>query len=357
MSCTSLGPLTIPTDRFNYNEAVARSSKEQLLRNVIRLRYGDTPHFLEVASVLGQYTVEAGASLQRSRNDLDVFSSPALRAAFGVDGDPGGNRSYGGSLSYVDRPTITYHPLQGGEYARRILAPISPAALILLSQAGWGIDHVLRCCVQQINGIGNSPLRQVTVSSDSAPDNFYRLVVLMRKLQDAGVLEARVERAADEQTIFLRIPSEADGPFQDDRRQLMEMLRLDPQQKRFRLVASPVQLERDEIAMQTRSLHATMVALSQEFTPPADHVNEGRTLPRFTGTDLPDHIPALLTIKHGPLPTTDSFVGVSYRGRWFYIPDGDLVSKKTFALLTSLYSLQSGDSEAVLPLITVPVGS
>jgi len=39
--CRSLGPRTVPGDRFNYNEAGAQSTSEQLLLNIIRLRYGE----------------------------------------------------------------------------------------------------------------------------------------------------------------------------------------------------------------------------------------------------------------------------------------------------------------------------
>jgi hypothetical protein len=38
----------VPPDRFDYNEALARSSKEQLLINLVRLRYDDVPVFLAV---------------------------------------------------------------------------------------------------------------------------------------------------------------------------------------------------------------------------------------------------------------------------------------------------------------------
>ena len=33
--CTTLGPARLPSDRFNYNKSLARSSNEQLLLNKI----------------------------------------------------------------------------------------------------------------------------------------------------------------------------------------------------------------------------------------------------------------------------------------------------------------------------------
>ena len=59
--CSTLGPRTIRGDRFNYNQAAAESSNEQLLLNLVRLRYGEPIHWLEIGSMLSQYTFEAGA--------------------------------------------------------------------------------------------------------------------------------------------------------------------------------------------------------------------------------------------------------------------------------------------------------
>ncbi len=39
VGCGSLGPGRVPGDNFNYNEAIAQSSREQMLLNLLRLRY------------------------------------------------------------------------------------------------------------------------------------------------------------------------------------------------------------------------------------------------------------------------------------------------------------------------------
>jgi hypothetical protein len=45
---------------------------------------------------------------------------------------------------------------------------------------------------------------------------------------------------------------------------------------------------------------------------------------------------------------------VFYRNRWFYIDDRDADSKTTFALVSMLQMLQSGETSAITPLITLP---
>jgi uncharacterized protein YceK len=56
--CASLGPRRVPSDRFNYNEAVAQSTQEKMLLNIVRHRYLKMPVFLTVSSVLTQYVYE-----------------------------------------------------------------------------------------------------------------------------------------------------------------------------------------------------------------------------------------------------------------------------------------------------------
>ena len=88
VGCKTIGPISMPSDRFNYNQAIAASSDEQLLLNLIRIRYGETPRLLEVASVLNQYTIEAGGGFEYFDTNIDVWSSAYRRALYNVDSDP-----------------------------------------------------------------------------------------------------------------------------------------------------------------------------------------------------------------------------------------------------------------------------
>jgi hypothetical protein len=51
----------------------------------------------------------------------------------------------------------------------------------------------------------------------------------------------------------------------------------------------------------------------------------------------------------------DAFAQVFYNGYWFYIPKSDWRSKRTFALLTYLFSLQATEAGEG-PLVTIPAG-
>ena len=62
-TCKSMGPRTIPVDSFNYNDRIAQHQQEQMLLNMVRLRYGEAPLFMNVNSVINQYSREGNAGV------------------------------------------------------------------------------------------------------------------------------------------------------------------------------------------------------------------------------------------------------------------------------------------------------
>jgi hypothetical protein len=57
-----VGPKTLAHDRFDYSAAITQSWKEQMLLNMVKLRYMDPPMFLDVQQVVQQYTREGSGS-------------------------------------------------------------------------------------------------------------------------------------------------------------------------------------------------------------------------------------------------------------------------------------------------------
>ena len=55
--CAPVGPPTIARDRFDYTTAIADSWKRQMLLNIVKIRYGDAPIFLDVASIYAMANV------------------------------------------------------------------------------------------------------------------------------------------------------------------------------------------------------------------------------------------------------------------------------------------------------------
>ena len=60
-ACAGIGPHRLPADRFDYGAAIAASTNEQMLLNLVRLRYNEMPVFLDVDTVIAQYQFDAHA--------------------------------------------------------------------------------------------------------------------------------------------------------------------------------------------------------------------------------------------------------------------------------------------------------
>ena len=97
-----------------------------MLLNLVKVRYSDTPIFLDVASVINQYSLETGVNVAGQ-------VSPE-----GREGDTFLGMS--GQGTYTDRPTITYTPVSGEAFAKRLLRPLPPSALLSLIEGGYPID-------------------------------------------------------------------------------------------------------------------------------------------------------------------------------------------------------------------------
>jgi hypothetical protein len=354
--CATSGPVTVRRDRFNFNEAGAESTKEQILLNIVRLRYGEPIYFIDIGSMLSHYSIDAGGRVSGYKSELDVWNSPTLRALYGMRGEPvPGSHAWDANLAYSDSPTISYTPLTGEEFSRRVMAPIPPATIIYLSQSGWSIDRLLECCVQQINDVGNSPIHEVAQTEAPDAGRFQRLADLLKKAQDAGFLRCSVEAVADQNMTYLVLPPVPPG-WEREAKELRGLLDLPGETPgKFRLTSGAVRREPNEIAMQTRSLLAAMYALAQGIDVPSEHVRASQVSSRPSAAEQ-DSDSQWLCIRHSHLPQVDPFAQVLYNGYWFYIDKSDWSSKRTFALLTYLFSLQSTAQAQMAPVITVPAG-
>src|SRR5499426_40006 len=176
--CASIGPGTVKQDRFDYVTAISDSWKSQMLFNLVKLRYGDAPVFLDVASVINQYLAEGsvGYSGSWAQNAQLPWPYTALYNVLGTG-------------RYAERPTITYLPLSGEKFARSLMTPIPPAAILNLLQGGYPVDLVLRLCVHSINGI-NSRFGSGARARQADPE-FYELAERLRNIQQSGDLGLR----------------------------------------------------------------------------------------------------------------------------------------------------------------------
>ena len=337
--CASIGPSSIERDRFEYSTAIGESWKEMMLLNIIKIRYGDTPIFLEVGSVVNQYILE---------QELQAIAG--LRSGDLI----GDGLELGGKGKYSDRPTITYSPLVGEKFYKSLLTPIPPHALFLLIQSGWNADFLLRVCLTAINDLHNSSERRL--STHEADKGFDELLELLTEMQSYGGLGSRlVERQGEKTIIFFR-QNLSDEVGKKSRR-ITELLGLDPTANEFRLVYGSTAADDREIAMLTRSMIDIIAELSQFIQVPDRHVQENRASPGVIDKAASfEEIRSRVFIKSDSQRPDDSFLTVKYRDHWFYIEDTDYRSKRMFSFLLFLLSLAEGGGEGLTPVLTLPTG-
>jgi hypothetical protein len=57
-----LGPKAVSLTRLNYNEAYRTTNDEQLLMNIVRLRYADSPVFIDLPNITSQFEMSASGN-------------------------------------------------------------------------------------------------------------------------------------------------------------------------------------------------------------------------------------------------------------------------------------------------------
>jgi hypothetical protein len=333
--CAGIGPKTVSRDRFDYTKALSDSWKKQMLLNLVKIRYLDAPVFLEVGSVISQYSLEGQVN---------------LGAGWSNSITGGDSQTVGGSGRYTDRPTITYAPLMGKKFTRSLMTPIPVEGILSLIQADYSVNFVLRICVQTINNIDNR--RGGGLDPRAADPEFYRLIKALRKVQRSGKLGIRVKSTGEGETVVLFFRAKDGDEIVQEANLARQILGINPDAAEFRVAYGAIAMDDGEIAMLTRSMLQVMIELGSYIEVPAKDVNEGR-VQGFAAGDASD-IPPLIRVRSGASRPQEAFVAVPYRDNWFWIDDTDLASKRIFSFLMMLFSLTETGDRGSAPIVTVP---
>jgi hypothetical protein len=383
-----------------YNESIRRVYEEQLLENLVRIRYHETPFRLSVSSIAAQYELAGGAEAR------PFFLAP----------NPSGSRFRtftsvlpDVSVSGANRPTITFLPASS-DAVRRFLTPISADTLIFLASTSWPISTALRLYAERLNGVPNAPSASGP-QREFAPDfaRFHRVAHLLQGAQDlelvvispqehdtvvSGPLPAAsvsVSSAVDAAKNGLEYRPQGDGsswvlvrkesklvlqvnPVAIDHPVLQELeslLNLQPGWPRYDLVVATDVLDplrapsppSTTLRLTPRSTAQAYYYLANGVEVPPEHIATGLIRPPVAPDGMPVDLRAvtagLFTVHacKGHKPPPHAYVAVKYRGYWYYIDDRDQPSKTTFALILQLSRLDFRAQEGVSgPFLTLPVG-
>ncbi len=333
--------------RTAYNVTIQSTNAEQMLLNMVRLRYADIPFFLDVASITTQSTFRSELS--------PTFPIPGFNQENPVQ--------VGTGVMWQDQPTITYTPLEGSAFASRMLRPIDLQTIQLLSYSGWDIDRIFRMLVQNLEGVLQAPEANDPSEKYSQYTDFMELSQLLRVFQRKGELQLGVnakKSAKDDQPMqeTLQIAFPCGG---EEGSKLAKILncheKIDGRCRReidFGFNA------KGRLGIMTRSIMSCMYYLSHGVQVPDEHIDSGMVKPPTCPGPEEDAcwqemFCQLMNICWSRFPPKNCFISVKYHDYWFYIDDNDRSSKKTFALLMQLYNLNAIVPTSRGPILTLPL--
>jgi len=337
-SCTGVGPRTVAVDRFDYSSAIADSWKQQTLLNIVKIRYGDLPVFVDVSSIVAGYSLQTGVTVGGV-----VSSERAVQGNYG---------SISGQAVYTDRPTITYVPMTGEKFLRGMITPIDPKNIFFMLQAGYPADFILGLTVESLNGVRNRSAAGGTIRQ--ADPDFARVQQLLREVQIAGGVGMRVEedkaRGSTAVLFFQRDDLPAD--MQEKSAEIRRLLRLQAEQQKFVLTYSPMRGAGNELAVNSRSLLQILQAFSSYVEVPEQDLRDRIAAPALGHAEAEPR--QVGRIRSGPNRPEPAYAAVQYRGNWFWVDDSDWLTKRALTAVMFFFTLADTGSPDKLPLITIP---
>ena len=346
VGCAARGPGTVPTDAFDYSAAISKARSDQMLLNIVKARYTTVPNFLTVSSVIAGYTYEGkagiGTQLGVTRSDEGIVTA-------------------NGNLSYIERPTITYKPLSGEEFATRMMRSIPVDVLFALGQAGWPTDILFRIAVERVGEARNMNFaaRNVVSNADQEVANlrqFDRAVNLMMQLADQGALEVVETMVDGELERVLRLAPTMSSTLQVRSDEFKSLLGLASEYNEFVITDTVTDRRQNKILIQTRSLLAIINFVGLGVNVPDTDLARGWVIehPDFVKKAIAERGP--MRVYQSAEPPEHAYAAVQYQDYWYYIDAADYMSKRTFGTIQLLFELLAPSGQTAAPLLTLPAG-
>jgi len=152
------------------------------------------------------------------------------------------------------------------------------------------------------------------------------------------------------QTIVFVLNKEglAESTLQKSRR-VGEIIGLDENTDRFRVLYAPFKTDPKTLAMQTRSVIQMMSALAGFVDVPAEVAAHAAP-----GYDIEHSVNRPFQVHSGPDRPEQSFAEVKYKDHWYWIENSDMESKRVFTLMLFITTLTNQASDDNAPVLTIP---
>ncbi len=341
--CASIGPGKMITDRTGYNASITESWKQQILLNVVKIRYVEPLFFVDVGDIVAAHSLETGGNVGFSRSMFDLSGS----------GDSS-TLDLGISSKFTDRPTITYRPLTGAAFRKGVVSPIPVRNVLLALNSGISAEFLFTMSVRGVNGLRNEAhLPRVYLPIQSA---FQRVARIFSRLQelDAVHVTGRVLQFGEPPSLVLVLggrhsSNETNALILE----LQDLLGLDSALNEYVLTTGYPAREDNVIALQTFSLMQMLAAVAARVQIPEQDLSNGRAIP-----GMPHHPEAAgldaVEVKSSAIKPDQTYASVRYRNHWFWVDDSDLETKRVFSFIMLAFTLLEDDRAPSVLQLTIP---
>ena len=158
----------------------------------------------------------------------------------------------------------------------------------------------------------------------------------------------------DESAVFLII-GEPSPELEPDLEIIRDILGLTMPFGAFEVTYGAGATKPNQIAVLSRSMFEILLELGYTIDVPVEDIEKGRTKPSLYHTGSIGVRPPISILTGAGRPQS-ALVAVDYRGRWFWIDDGDIDSKNTVTFLLILFGLTESGNTGMGPVLTVGAG-
>src|SRR5580693_940766 len=117
MGCQSIGPAELEVTRKMYNTIARDTELEQLLQNIVRLRYSESSYFLKMTSLTASFSLSSSLSFSPSISYSTNNPGSSSNVSRSLSTSPG--------VSYSDSPTLSFVPVESAEFAVQMQTPLT----------------------------------------------------------------------------------------------------------------------------------------------------------------------------------------------------------------------------------------
>lgn len=345
------GPGRLAPTRIDYNEAIQRSNNEEMLLNLVRMKYFEQPLFLQVGSVASSFSYNLSGSVGATLPEHHSVSDGAYNVY---------SPNIGGQFS--DSPTVTYTAYQGQTYAQQFLADMDFDRFVTLYKAGWDIEYLMPILFVRFGTIDhNYDARTGFMAEHHA--RFMKLTDIMARMDDRGDLDILKVNLSDNATATVMRMDFANATEAQTVQTLIgsdlaiKVNAAGRYHTTFKLVPANMlrHMPRDAdglpiVPLRLRNCLRAIDYIAQGVQVPKEHVAKGRAV------DLNRYFMGLCAIFVSADEPTDAYVAIRHDKLWYFIRADDNRSKEVFQLLMNIFSLQSADPPKNAPVLTLPVG-